>query len=257
MIQSRSYHFKYQTILSTIVVFLCFASGPVFSQTNLRLTPGFGLQSLQWYVKENKNADSRFKAYNFHTTPTFAVSLQLDIKHDWMIFAGWYTYRSKVSFKYGNGSTIGYLTMPPPANIFPLGLQKTIGTHRLFKVNRQIEILKGIFGIQSILNNDRYLLVFRSRLISGVSYDLINSTPGNLSTTNQTNISLFFGLGLQFFNADKDRLQLNFIYSQGSKEISDFDVDYYLNSKIYSGKLGSKGSFFAVQLAYPLQMFKL
>lgn len=229
----------------------------LFSQANIRLAPGFGWQTLHTYVKENMNADSRFRPDNVSTTPSYSLSLQIDIKSNWMIFAGWSACRPILSYKYGYTAKNRGNFFALPSNNYPLGVQKTIGIHRWFKVNEKYNLLNLVRKTKTTTLDNRYLLLFRSRIISGISHHRVRSIQGNLSTTDQTNMAVFLGLGLQFFSSGKDRLQLNILYSQGLKEIAQVDVDYFLDGKNYSGKLGSKASFFTVQIAYPMQLFQL
>ena len=249
--------FKRRVLVAITFLTLILTPTFLFSQTNLRIAPGLGLQTLQSYVKESINADRRFRAYNLYATPSFNLNLQVDIRGDWMIFGGWSTYRSVISYKYGDSGPNREWSLTFTSNSFPLGVQKKIGVHRWFKVNGKNTLLYRVLRIASTYNNNKYLLLFKSRIISGVSYDLVKNSPGNLATKNPTNVSAFLGLGLQFFSYNKDRLQLNIFYSQGLKEIADGQVNYFFEGKDYAGVLGSRGSFFTIQVAYPIQLTKL
>jgi hypothetical protein len=242
-----------QMVLKAAVLFIALLN-PVcsFCQVNLRLAPVVGIQTLSCYVKDRTNADSRFRTDNFSTTPSFGISLQVDIKNNWMFFAGWSTCNLKISYRYGESGTNQARRLTFPANRFQIGLQKTITTNRWFKIPANNRVLNSVAGNQSTLN--KYLFLFRSRMMAGISYDLVDSFPGNVPDTQRVNGSVFLGLCFQFFDYDKDRLQVNVFYSQGFEEIGQRQVDYFINNKPYSGIIGSKGSFFTIQLSYPMQL---
>jgi len=52
-----------------------------------------------------------------------------------------------------------------------------------------------------------------------------------------------------------DNTKLNILYSKGLEEITELNIHYYFDGKMYWGTLGSKGSFVAIHIAYPIQVF--
>ena len=225
----------------------------VLAQTEIRLAPGFGVQTVQSYVKEDFYADERFRAYNFSTTPTYNLSIQLERNNSLLVFTSLSSAKSAISYKYGDTGENTYTD--GSCTSLSLGVQKKISTHKWFKMPPKKK-LNNIFDFQANKNSNHYLLLFKLKFISGISHDWVANFPGTQIFRN-TSTSLFLGFGLQFFDQDKDKLQLNFIYSQGLKEISEQEVEYIYNGKHYFGKIGSKGSYFAVQVSYPLRLITL
>jgi hypothetical protein len=222
----------------------------LYAQANFKLTPLVGLQALQCYVLENANADSGFRPNNLATTPSFGLQTQLDIKKNWMFFAGWSTCKFVISYKYNATARNRWVQNSPPFSSVSLGFHKRIAVHQWLRVRGRDRSFE---GTKTNGNENLFLLQFRSRIISGVSHNWAYSIPGN-TAAGIRNASIFLGLGLQFFNYNKDMLQLNVCYSQGLKEISQAHVEYSFNGKNYSGVLGSKGSFLIAQIAYPIQL---
>jgi hypothetical protein len=243
---------KYNNLTVKVFLFALLLSIQMEAQTILRLVPGIGVQSLQCYVTENINADPNFKTTQ-HATASLSLGVQADIKRNWTISTGCSVYKFVVSYKHGESSgNRKWNSIPPASNLF-LDVHKRISTHRWIRI-KDPQILS-LMSKRSTAD-DRYLFVFRSKFITGVSHNWISSIPGNLSTVG-TNASLYVGVGLQFFNSNQDGLQLSLIYSKGLKEIALVDIYYRAGGTEYSGQIGSKGSFITIQAAYPLQFSKL
>lgn len=248
---------------SRIFIFIIITLGSdlnekVFSQTRISVSPQLAYESIQSYVIDN-SGDPTFKSYNRHFSPSYGLNIQLDSKHQWMYFAGWNISTPVLGYKYRDTGPNLWWTTGSLSHRISLGLHKTIGTHRLFKLNSNSEIVKRaerIFGNRGQNSvSSRYLLLFRSKIISGTSYDLLRSIPGELNN-NGTNASVFVGLGIQFFNLRKDHLQVNFIYSHGLKEVTEAQVTFFHNNDEYKASIGSRGSYFAFQFLYPLTLFR-
>lgn len=229
----------------------------LFAQTRISLAPQVSYEAIQTYVVDN-GIDPTFRAYNRHFSAAYGLNVQLDVNRNWMYAIGWSMSTPVLGFKYQDTGPNLWRITGALSHRFSLSIQKTIGTHHLFKLRDNSPIVKlseKLFG-SSQSAGDRYLLLFRTRLISGISYDLLQSIPGELLTDNGQNISAIVGLGLQFFNYRKDHLQLNFIYSHGIWKVTEGEMRYHSGGTEYIASLGSRGSYFAFQFAYPMRLFE-
>src|SRR5262249_53366896 len=103
------------------------------------------------------------------------------------------------------------------------------------------------------------------RPFAGMSYDLNDSFSGRweafgigktqTTTLNLRTYSIFGGVCLQFFNYQHDRIQLSFTYSHGLQQVQQTNVEYTLNTGTYHAVIGSRGTFFSIQLGYPIKLW--
>ena len=214
--------------------------------------------------------DKYFDYNNFRLYPEFGLNLQLDLNEDWSVFTGWnnggvgYSYsardlKGRRQYRHASFAT---------TQRFPVGFQKQLKTVKWFKSNRRQAIFRNIEK-----KNDEllYLLLFRIRLMGGAQLEYKNrSTNEGVPKTHQANsgafttlydvdhrwgASAFLGLNLQFFNYSKDYFQLTFFYSQGIDRKFDIDLDYTrVNGEEYYAKIGTRGSYFGIQLGYPIKL---
>lgn len=238
-----------------ITLFFLHVPAIVIPQTRFSLVPELSYATFHSYITDN-SVDNSFRAYNRHFSPTYGLNFQLDIKHDWMVFAGWKTFTPVLGYKYGDSGPNLWWTTGKMSHRFPLGLQRTIGIHHWIKLDtggHLLNFMGALFG--KSVASERYLIVFRSRVIAGMSIDKLSSIPGNTISQNGGNISAFLGIGIQFFNANRDHLQMNFIYSMGISKVSESEVIYFKNGVSYSGILNSRGSYAAIQFSYPINLY--
>jgi hypothetical protein len=225
----------------------------LLAQTDIRLVPAFGMQAFQSYAKDDVSAEG-FSGYNLNMVPAYQVGLEADVKRTWLFSMSVKSYRPTIAFKYGDkvGGIMGYLGVN--CTSLAVGVERKISTHSWIKIKPAKS--KRTQNSPSVSGNapQRYLLLFRLKALGGISRDWVANYPGNEDLGN-TNTSVFLGLAFQFFDRDKDKFKLSLIYSQGFREIAIWDVDYSLYGVDYSGQIASKGSFFAVQLSYPLRLF--
>lgn len=243
----------------SIVLQLTTSSSFLFAQTEIRIAPSFGFQAIQSYVKDDMYADDRFRSYNFYTSPMYGLGLQFDIKDGWLISTSLNSSRAAISFKYGESGRNTFGANRHVTNL-SLGVQRKISTHKWFKINPQ-KIPGSISSFKSREANSLYWLLFKLKLISGVSHDWVANFPGTKVFRN-TSSSLFFGFGIHFFDQSVDKLQLNFIYNLGLNEIAEWETDYIYISKNsysqkYSGIVATKGSIIAMQIAYPFRLLTI
>ena len=226
-----------------------------FSQRTISVAPQLSYESIQNYVIENVTSPT-FRAYNRHFSPSYGLNIQLEFKGQWMYFAGWSISSPVLGYKYMATGPNLWRKTGLQSHRFLFGIQKTLGRHHLFKYNKNnriVKVIETLFGDQQPASN-RYFLLFRSKIISGISYDLLHSMPGDL-TNNGENVSILVGLGIQFFNLRQDHLQINLIYSHGVNEVTQSKVRHFYNNKEYIASMGSRGSYFGFQFLYPIRLF--
>lgn len=245
---------KFKFLIHLFTLFL-WQGQNIFAQMHISLAPQLAYESTQSYVVDNGN-DHTFRAYNRHFSKAYGINIQVDLNQNWMYSFGWNLSSPVLGYKYRDTGPNLWRMNGALSHRFSIGTQKRIGVHRFIKVNMNNRILKigeYIFGSQRSYS-ERYLLLFRTKVIAGLSYDILQSIPGDLMNDNGRNISGILGLGLQFFNGRKDHLQLNLVYSYGFNEVTKLQVNYYHDNKGYLAQLGSKGSYFALQFLYPLKI---
>src|SRR6478609_9307108 len=91
-----------------IVLLIFISSRFVLAQTEIRLAPGIGIQAVQSYVKEY-SGDETFCPYNIYTTRTYHLSLQADIRRNWLIFTSIKSVRPRIGYRYGPGGAYAAL----------------------------------------------------------------------------------------------------------------------------------------------------
>jgi hypothetical protein len=216
------------------------------AQNKLSITPGIGWQALQCRVVRDTTTDEGFKPFNAFPTFAFNLSVQFDLQQDWLFFAALNVNRSTISYKFKGGGLSHQQLLTYPSLNLQTGVHKTLKTHHWLKVNPRNRFVWKVMKEDSLVGN--YLLLFRSKLIGGYSLDMINDRPG--ANSNTIGFTAFIGIGLQFFNEERDGLQINFIYAQGLTTPTVLEVNY----NTYSGKLACRGSYFTIQIAYPLMI---
>lgn len=242
----------------------------VYGQRQLFITPSLGMAFPLAYTISPADGDKGYRANTFDFGASLDISLQYQVNQNWIIFGGWRAGSDTgFGFLWGDAKrdfVKGRLTSSSTSFRFPIGIEKTIATKKWGKINRRTEILKNISGSK---NEDvLYLILFRLRILSGFSYsytppatydnELQSFSYGTYTynVIDRTSFSVFVGFRLQFFNYEKDHLQLTALYSRGLSQVTKTDVDYQLPSGNYSATLGSRGSYFSLQAGYPIRLIK-
>lgn len=260
--------------------------GVVFAQPTLYLKPLVGVQIPTCHIQANSNATtaSTFQVNNFGLrhlsfTDNYGLLLQLKLNETWSISSGYS--RGNIGWSYSIKlprnvrKSGGWAEAASGSSIyierFPILAQFVIKDVHLFRLTNDEAVLRRInVDDENIL----YLLLFQLKGLFGVSYDHIfplYNFGGSLSIqppaggnsierTDSTivrrtnNVSFVAGVSLQFRHRNKDRLELNVYYSQGVVRMMDADVTYRINGQGFFSKLGSRGSFLGVNLAYPIRL---
>ena len=243
---------------------------PVAAQKTLYLRPDIGL-GLTTNHLISAPQDNNFRYNIFPTNIVFGLNLQLQINEKLGIYTGWKyadtgygfgirTNQGLVGQRHSIGSTTQRIS---------LGFQKDLRTIKLGKRNKRKELLKNTnYNNQDLL----YLILFKLKLMGGLTADYTNLSTDegipiiyNGSTAYVEHCftvdqrwggSVFMGLNLQFFNYEKDRLQLTIFYSQGFNNKYNINVDYIRKDgrDEYHAVLGSRGSYFGIQVGYPIKL---
>ncbi|UII20308.1 hypothetical protein [Fulvivirga ligni] len=256
------------------VLLLFSAITMVSAQKKLFITPSLGMQLLTDYALELPD-DDNFRYNGFRLYPDFGVHVQYELNERWAVFGGWNNGGIGYSFTLLNENKQLLLRYSNtfPAQRFPLGVQRHLGTVKLFKSKRRLNISKNLKVTTTEVTDDMlYLLLFRTRIIFGGTLDYMVPTTGDNVKESYANRdiefraantieqrwgpSLFLGLNLQFFNYNKDNFQLIFFYSQGVKRKTKLDLEYdRLNDRsTYQSSVGTRGSYVGIQLAYPIKV---
>jgi len=243
----------------------------VYGQRQLFITPSLGMAFPLSYTIIPAHGDKGYRANTFDFGASLDLSLQYQINQHWIIFGGLrVSDDSGFGFLYGDTKrdlVKGRLTSSTNAFRFPFGIEKNVLTKKWGKIDKRTEILKNISGSK---NEDvLYLILFRLRILTGLSYNYtppatydnaLRSFSYGSYTKNildRNSFSVFIGFRLQFFNYEKDHLQLTALYSRGITQVAKIDVDYQLPTGDYSAILGSRGSYFSLQLGYPIKLINL
>ena len=239
-----------------------------FCQTKLSLVPSLGLQVPRCYLIDDAMADPGFGVNNFYLDLSADISFQLDIKNDWLFFAGYQAGSSGYSYNYGTykvDNTTARVSVGLFVNRFPFGVKKHIQTIKWIKIDKR---LKSRENINRSNENILYLCLFRLQGLMGLSIDKVAVSSyenewinymgayERYTISNHNTASIFGGVTLQFFNYHRDHLQLTFLYSQGLRNTVSTEIEYILSGKDYSAKVGSRCSYFSVSLGYPIRLAK-
>jgi hypothetical protein len=242
---------------------------PLHGQRQLFITPSLGMNFPLCYTISPATGDGGYRANVFTFGASFDLSVQYQINPKWILFGGVKASENAgVSFKYGVSSidyrwgkfsTVSYTPSTP------VGFMRHLSTQKWLKLKRRSVILERITGNK---NEDvLYLILFKLRLLAGVSYNYIMPATGENELSGFSNGTLLFavedrsyfspflGLNFQFFNYHKNHFQLTMLYSQGLNQVIEANVDYQLLSGDYEATLGSRGSYISLQLGYPLKVY--
>jgi hypothetical protein len=240
-----------------------------YAQRQLFITPSLGMNFPLSYTISQAIGDGGYRANAFDFGASFDLSLQYQLNPKWILFGGVKASENVgFSFKYGDrqrDSFYGKLSVANYTPSIPIGFMWHLSTQKWVKLKRRSAIIENISGEK---NEDiLYLLLFRIRLLGGVSYSYVMpATYDNqldsfsagtfLKRVNDRNyFSPFLGLNFQFFNYHKNHFQLTLLYSQGFKQVIQADVNYQLLSGDYEATLGSRGSYISLQLGYPIKIY--
>lgn len=254
---------------SLFLFFIIFAfAHPLFGQKQISIVPSVGVMVPFCYAIDDSNADEKFRANTYPVNPSFSITVCYPINDSWKIYTGWRAASDagtslaygdpKKDFRRGRFGTHSY------SNRFSLGSDYNLSTVKAFKIKRRVKILE---SVKETYNKDMlYALLFRFNVIGGASYNRVvrGTGDGELDyfssgnyihkVTNDVNFSGFIGFSFQFFNYEKEHFLLRVYYSQGFGQIVRNDVQYSLLSGNYSASLGSRGSFIAAELGYPIRI---
>jgi hypothetical protein len=247
------------------ILFFLFAQFS-FGQSKLTLVPSLGMAFPGASALSPYPNDPGFKPHGAAFFPSLELGLQYAINEKWILFGGWRASDDTgVQMKFGNREAdfeVGRLAVAGYTSRIPVGAMRHLTTQRWIKVKRRVEIMEKISASRK--TDMLYLVLFRLRAVGGISYNyLVPSSIDNQwdyfhrgeffwGIKRRHSISPFGGLNFQFFNFDRDHFQFSIIYSQGLQTVLDVEINYQLLSGEYETRLRSKGSYLALQLAYPI-----
>jgi hypothetical protein len=247
------------------ILFFLFAQFS-FGQSKLTLVPSLGMAFPGASALSPYPNDPGFKPHGAAFFPSLELGLQYTINENWILFGGWRASDDTgFQMKYGTREADlreGRFAVSGYTSRIPVGAMRHLTTQRWIKVKRRVEIMEKISASRK--TDMLYLVLFRLRAVGGISYNYrVPMTDDNewigfssgiyrLGIENRHTASVFGGLNLQFFNFDRDHFQFSIIYSQGLQTVLDVEINYQLLSGEYETRLRSKGSYLALQLAYPI-----
>jgi hypothetical protein len=259
-------------LILIILIFFVVWNDASAQQKILSLRPSLGMEFPMNHVYE-RNVHKQFRYNNFSLYPEFGLSLQYELSDRLDIFGGW-----------NNGSTGFSFTVFCPdkqcgakfawhqsTQRFPIGFHWELKDVWLFPVERRFRFFNKIANADERL---LYLVLFRLKATFGLSYNYLSLSSnedephfvkwplGNDEITHLTQthianrhaVSAFGGVTLQFYNHKKDKVQLTLLYNQGILRQLISPLDYTINNQEYSAQLGSRGSYFAATLTYPIRL---
>lgn len=261
-------------LFGVIVVTLNFNTASL-AQKTLFLKPSLGIQFPYVFIKDSGSAESSFKVnpLGFTFSYDLGLSFQLDVTSKNSFVLGWNnTGFANYSYRFG-APQLGVVTKSSSVstlNVFPIGFMREIGVAKWFRLTRSQKTNQ--FKELKLDEIPHYLILFKIKSLLGLSYYRLQKQSGDNSTSSpsfgdaivsnqiesRNNLALFGGFTFQFFNYDKDLLQLTLLYSQGLFNQVTTTIDYRLDTQTYDYHvvLGSRGSYFTIQLAYPIKIWR-
>lgn len=255
-------------VIQQAFFFLVFVHVASHGQRQLSITPAVGMSFPLSYSIDRTGDDIGYRAQVFTFFPSFVADLQYQHDKNWIFFGGWHAGdNTGFHLRYGDSKRDlreGRLSIGAYTSRLQVGAIHHVSTHKWVKLKKRATIL----GRTTVPPGDEmlYLLLFRLRILAGGSFNyLVPSTDeGELegfssgtfvfSVKDRYSYSAFIGLNLQFFNYFRNHFQLSFIYSQGLSEVITANIDYQLMSGQYETTIGSRGSYFIIQLGYPIKV---
>lgn len=246
---------------NTLLLICCFGLGwaNVTAQSSLYVKP-----SLAGQFGMHRFDRSTPKSANFHTgSPDIelgaGVDLHLKINPRYAVSSGFHLNNYGFGYRidipnYGrkSGSTSDYYYSIPL--LFHYTLANDIHWVPLDKANYY------------------YLFVFRLYVVAGLSYDRVRQ-PGNYGQLTITgapfsitddppvinrwnNVSGYLGIGFQFYNEQKDRIDVRLFATRGLSRIAyqDFDYSFTGGTISYQTRFWSRGSLVAFSVGYPIRL---
>lgn len=249
-------------IFTTVLLLFSFA---VKGQQGLYIKPSIGLQVPISHILDKSLADDSFVIYNKIFEPDFGLSLQYSWNNKNSISFGYHSNSLSTGFKFGTeeGGTVTKTITSRSLRVFPICYERYISTARLFQIKKAKETNS---------ENDNYLFLFQFNLFGGLSYYYLPASTGDnqvqirsfgdsiIENTILTysNMGIFIGISLQFFNYKRNTINTSLLFSQGVFRQLTETIDYRYESPNfdYQAVVGSRGTYFVIQLGYPIPIWK-
>ena len=257
-----------------VLIFFVVLNHVSAQQRILSLRPSIGIEFPMNHLFDQRT-DKNFRYNNFDLNPQFALGLQYELNDRLDIFGGWSNGATGYSFAIfcpdgmcGARHSNGFTTQR-----FPIGVHWELKDYWLFPIQQRFRFFNKIVNADERL---LFLVLFRLKATFGLSYNYISPSTGEDQlrevvwpfnhqnqeishvtlphVQNRHGMSLFGGLTLQFYNHKRDKVQLSLIYNQGILRQLTSPLNYSINGKEYSAQLGSRGSYFAATLSYPIRL---
>ena len=241
-------------------------------QRTLSLRPSIGIEFPMCHTYD-REVHKQFSYNNFNLYPQFGLGLQYKLSERLDVFGGWNNGATGYSFNIlcPDGRCGAKQTREFSTQRFPIGFHWELKDFWLFPVQQRFKFFNKIVNADERL---LFLVLFRLKATFGLSYNYISkasdedapdlkewSLGNNVinyltqpHVKNRHGVSAFGGLTLQFYNHKRDRVQLSLIYNQGILRQLTSPLNYSINGQEYSTQLGSRGSYFAATLSYPIRL---
>jgi hypothetical protein len=247
----------------TLLVASIFAYG----QSELNIRPIIGVQIPLSHLVE-KGQEPSFAISNRDLSSDFGLELAYEWSGKNVIAFGYHTTSLGTGYKFGTPAS-GLVTVVNSTNslrVFPIGYFRKVGTIRLFARGKSTS--KQI----NIPNYDSYRLNLKVKVGGGLSF--LHLVPGTNENQRQLvglgeaysqkqffyldNFACFGRISFQFFNRERNALEIAVVYSRGLLEQVQEIVDYRIESPDYNHRaiVGSNGSYISVQLSYPFKIWR-
>ena len=239
-----------------------------FSQVNYFVIPKLGIANP--LSSSFQSDDEFFKINALNISPTTGLSLGFITSKGLCFNGGIHVgHTSGIVFKYGNVKRdLTEARSVTEINTIQLNIQiqKSLIRGNWFKSKKR-EKLSDIKQV-NIQNEFFHLLNFNLKALGGFSYNhLVKHSEedevrkifyGTMKYTvaNRNSFSLLTGFVCEFNSYNKRNFQLTVWYSQGLSTALRANVKYKLLNADYSANVTSRGSFFCVELGYPIYFYK-
>ena len=239
-----------------------------WAQSKLLLKPHFGGQVMYGHYDRPIGKTAYFRPRRFDIGDNYGLLLQLEFNDNWSIITGW----SKGNIGWGNRIRMPKEITGNPfkgpelshsssnyIHRFPLSCYRTIKDFAFLPINQNQDLFLfnfrfyGTFGFSLDYLDPKYRFDDVDEKWTFPYGDFIHYQEGK-TIINRWGGSVKLGFGMQFFHLGKDRFDLNFIYSQGLRNLVQSDITYTINTQTFFTRMFARGSYLGATLSYPIRL---
>ncbi|WP_421829095.1 hypothetical protein [Larkinella sp.] len=248
--------------LGAYLGFSLFMVAGALAQTNVYLKPTVGLQTLFSDFTQRPSYGHLRKSFGNYDF--WSLLVQCDINSKLRISTG--VSESDIGWGYKIKAPTARAAQRTAAPIiqFPLKadflLKENVRLGRLDKANYRYAMIFDLYGTTGLTYDwfrfDNYEGEILGLSVTDPKLDKIEIDEKLPNVLHRRGASIQAGIGFQFKSHDKDRLDIQFVYSQGLRKLVTADVDYTINQTAYFLQMAARGSAFRITASYPIRLSK-